>query len=187
MFHKSNFKYFLYCISSFIFLSIMSCSEKVILVEAQNLTISEGFKNPLGFYDATPTFSWQLPVSEAVVSQSAYQIVVASNPDLLPENPDLWDSDQQKSAQSTWVKYQGKPLQSRQKVYWQVKYWNQNKEASNWSEINHFELGLLNNTDWQAQWIGLDTKAEGILGSQENIIHRPQYVSKIIHYSKRGF
>tara|TARA_R110002051_G_scaffold318695_1_gene401385 strand:- start:25223 stop:27931 length:2709 start_codon:yes stop_codon:yes gene_type:complete len=156
----------------------MSCSEKVILVEAQNLTISEGFKNPLGFYDATPTFSWQLPVSEAVVSQSAYQIVVASNPDLLPENPDLWDSDQQKSAQSTWVKYQGKPLQSRQKVYWQVKYWNQNKEASNWSEINHFELGLLNNTDWQAQWIGLDTKAEGILGSQENIIHRPQYVRK---------
>ena len=43
--------------------------------------------------------------------------------------------------------YEGEKLNSRQKVYWQVKYWNQDGEASVWSEINHFELGLLNNSD----------------------------------------
>ncbi len=156
----------------------VSCKEQATIAEAQKLTISEGFENPLGFYDKTPSFSWQLPVLEGVLSQSAYQIVVASSPDLLPYNADLWNSEKQQTAQSTWVKYAGTALQSRQKVYWQVKYWNQDNEASKWSEMNHFELGLLTNNDWKAKWIGLDTKKEKLLGSQENIIHRPQYLRK---------
>lgn len=173
-----KFKNLFYVSMCFAFLSLLSCKEEAILKKAQNLTISEGFKNPLGFYDSSPTFSWQLPVSEVVSGQSAYQIVVASSPDLLPDNADLWNSDKQKTAQSVWVKYTGKKLESRQKVYWQVKYWNQNGALSKWSKINHFELGLLNNKDWKAKWIGLDTKKEKILGSQENIIHRPQYLRK---------
>ncbi|MFC2128116.1 alpha-L-rhamnosidase N-terminal domain-containing protein [Bacteroidota bacterium] len=144
----------------------------------EDISISENFKNPIGFYNPKPTFSWQLPVSEEVKSQSAYQIIVASSKDLLPNNADLWDSKKQKTSQSTFINYQGVQLQSRQKVYWQVKYWNQNGESSQWSAINHFELGLLSNKDWQAQWIGLDTKKEKVLGSQDNIIHRPQYLRK---------
>ena len=159
-------------------LGLISCKVQTSLQKATDLTISEGFKNPLGFYDANPTFSWKLPVSENNKSQSAYHIVVASSPDLLPENADLWDSKKQETDQSVWIEYEGKALQSRQKVYWQVKYWNQDKEASTWSEVNHFELGLLNNNDWQAKWIGLDTKKEKVMGSQENIIHRPQYLRK---------
>lgn len=160
------------------FFILLSCSSTETLEKAVDLSISEGFKNPLGFYNDTPTFSWKLPVVENNKSQSAYQIVVASNPDLLPHNPDLWDSKKQQKEQSVWIKYQGKKLDSRQKVYWQVKYWNQDKEASFWSEVNHFELGLLNNSDWKAKWIGLDTKKENVIGSQKNILHRPQYLRK---------
>lgn len=178
MFKNYNFRYFFYAISYFTFLSLSSCGEKVTLKKANNLTISEGFKNPLGFYDTNPTFSWKLPVSENIKSQSAYQIVAASNPDLLPDNADLWDSKKQELEQSVWVKYKGKPLQSRQKVYWQVKYWNQNKEASNWSDINHFELGLLNNSDWQAKWVGLNTAKDSVKGRCKVLIHKPQYLRK---------
>ncbi|WP_435414378.1 family 78 glycoside hydrolase catalytic domain [Polaribacter aestuariivivens] len=159
-------------------MSLLSCKEQETIAEAQKLIISEGFENPLGFYDKTPNFSWQLPVSESVLSQSAYQIVVASSPDLLPDNADLWDSEKQETDQSVWVEYKGKKLQSRQKVYWQVKYWNQENEASKWSKISHFELGLLTNSDWKAKWIGLDTKKEKVIGSQDNILHRPQYLRK---------
>ncbi len=173
-----NFKHFIYALCASVCLSFTSCKEQATIAEAQKLTISEGFENPLGFYDKVPSFSWQLPVSEGVLSQSAYQIVVASSPDLLPDHADLWNSEKQQTAQSTWIKYEGAALQSRQKVYWQVKYWNQDNEASKWSEINHFELGLLNNNDWKAKWIGLDTKKEKVLGSQNNIIHRPQYLRK---------
>lgn len=178
MFKNSNFRYFFYAIACFTFLSLLSCGEKETLKKANNLTISEGFKNPLGFYDASPTFSWKLPVSENIKSQSAYQIVAASNPDLLPDNADLWDSKKQETEQSAWVKYKGKTLQSRQKVYWQVKYWNQDKEVSNWSTVNNFELGLLNNSDWQAKWAGLNTAKDSIRGRGKVLIHKPQYLRK---------
>lgn len=184
---KTNNKYFkemkfISYVLVVLFLFI-SCSQKEI-EKANALIVSEGFKNPIGFYDDTPTFSWQLPVLEEVKRQSAYQIVVATSPDLLPNQPDLWDSEKQETEQSTWVNYKGQPLQSRQKVYWQVKYWNQDNNASNWSEVNHFELGLLTNSDWKAQWIGLPTKEEGVLGSQDNIIHRPQYLRKGFELTK---
>ncbi|MFK8059084.1 MAG: family 78 glycoside hydrolase catalytic domain [Polaribacter sp.] len=166
------------------FLSLQSCKEEAILIQAENLTISEGFKNPIGFYDSTPTFSWKLPVSEEVLSQSAYQLVAASSPYLLPNNADLWDSKKQETDQSVWVKYQGKQLQSRQKVYWQVKFWNQNGDASKWSEINHFELGLLNNSDWKAKWVGLNTAKDSIKGRAKTLIHKPQYLRKGFQLSK---
>ncbi|AUS06312.1 rhamnosidase [Tamlana carrageenivorans] len=178
MLNKFTIKPLLQLLVCFILLLQLSCADKTSLKTVDNLTISEGFKNPLGFYDAKPTFSWELPVVEGVISQSAYQIVVASSPELLPSNPDLWDSNKQFSSQSVWINYEGKPLESRQKVFWQVKYWNQDDKASNWSPVQNFELGLLNNSDWKAQWIGLPTKEEGVLGSQDNIIHRPQYLRK---------
>ena len=176
MFKKSIFKYLAY---AFVILSvIMSCDSKGSLENAQDLTVSEGFENPLGFYDANPTFSWKLPVSESNKSQSAYHIVAASSPYLLPDNADLWDSEKQNSEQSTWITYEGKSLESRQKVYWQVKYWNQDNEASKWSETKHFELGLLNNSDWKAQWVGLDTAKDSIRGKGKVLIHKPQYLRK---------
>ena len=159
------------------FFVYVSCNEEAIK-KPQELTLSEGFKNPTGFYNAKPTFSWKLPISEQIKSQSAYQIVVASSKELLPDNADLWDSKKQKSTQSTFVKYQGKELKSRQNVYWQVRYWNQDENASDWSEINSFELGLLNNDDWKAQWAGLDTAKDSIKGVRKFLMHRPQYLRK---------
>ncbi|MDP2527065.1 alpha-L-rhamnosidase [Maribacter dokdonensis] len=155
-----------------------ACNEKHNLTAAQNLIISEGFKNPLGFYDNEPTFSWKLPVDEAITAQSAYRIVVASRPDLLPDQADLWDSKKQLTDQSNWVKYQGAPLNSRQKAYWQIKYWNQADQDSDWSEIQNFELGLLENSDWQAKWIGLNTAKDSIRGRDNVLIHKPQYLRK---------
>ncbi|MCF7561530.1 glycoside hydrolase family 78 protein [Sabulilitoribacter multivorans] len=162
-----------------VFASILCISCKNELIEQpKSLKISEGFVNPLGFYDSTPTFSWQLPTSREVSSQSAYQIMVASSSDLLPDNADIWDTQKQISGQSTWVKYNGKPLESRQKVFWQVRFWNQDENASDWSEINSFELGLLNNNDWQAKWTGLDTAKDSIKGVRKFLMHRPQYLRK---------
>ena len=165
-----------FCIAVFL-ITIISCKQKTIQ-KPQELTLSEGFKNPIGFYNTKPTFSWKLPVLETIKSQSAYQIIAASSKELLANNPDLWDSKKQKSTQSTFVKYQGKALKSRQKIYWKVRYWNQDENVSNWSEINSFELGLLNNSDWQAQWTGLDSAKDSIKGVRKFLMHRPQYLRK---------
>ena len=178
MFKTSNFNYLIIALNTFIILNVTACKDQGVLLKPEELTISEGFKNPLGFYDASPTFSWQLPVEANVKGQSAYHIVVASSEDLLPNNADLWDSKKQVTGQSTWIKYEGKPLESRQKVYWQVRYWNQDGEASQWSAINHFEMGLLSNSDWQAKWVGLNTAKDSIRGRENVLIHKPQYLRK---------
>jgi alpha-L-rhamnosidase len=141
------------------------------------LTVSEGFENPIGFYDATPTFSWQLPQDGSVQRQSAYRITVASAPELLPGHADLWDSGKINSEQSVWVPYQGKPLQSKQRVYLQIRYWDEQNRASAWSEPAHFELGLLENSDWQGRWIRMN-KAKPVVDSENKATFIPEYLRK---------
>ncbi len=158
-------------------MGLLSCNTTLV-EQPIYLTISEGFKNPVGFYDDNLTFSWKLPISEDIKSQSAYQVIVASSEDILPNNPDLWDSQKQISEQSNWVEYEGVELISRQKVYWQVRYWNQDGQISEWSDINSFELGLLKNSDWKAKWTGLDTAKDSIKGVRKFLMHRPQYLRK---------
>ncbi|MGJ8691816.1 MAG: family 78 glycoside hydrolase catalytic domain [Thalassotalea sp.] len=118
-----------------------------------NLKVGEGFVNPIGYYEAKPRFSWQLSQQSSAQLQTAYQIQVAKSADFNQQER-LWDSLKVQSTQNAWIRYQGQKLQSRQKVYWRVKIWDETDQASTWSDINHLELGLLNNEDWQAKWIG---------------------------------
>jgi len=117
------------------------CAETATGSAPADLVVSEGFDNPVGFYDATPTFSWKLP--KGTTAQTAYQVVVDG----------LWDSGKVASDQSVYVPYGGKPLQSRQQVAWKVKCWDEKGRESGWSETASFELGLLNNADWEARWV----------------------------------
>ena len=75
--------------------------------EAHSLTVGEGFVDPLGFHDATPTFSWKLP--EGIEKQTAYHIEVR-------DDAVVWDSGWVESAQTVFVPYGGDPLRSRQRL-----------------------------------------------------------------------
>lgn len=139
------------------------------------LAISEGFSNPVGFYDSSPSFSWKLPVSDQIKFQSAYRVVAASDPRLLPANADLWDSEKVESHQSAWVEYRGQPLTSRQKVYWQVKFWDQDGKESAWSEKAFFELGLLDHEDWKALWMRLKPEENPDTTLEGHMMYKPEY------------
>ncbi|MGB5942942.1 MAG: glycoside hydrolase family 78 protein [Leeuwenhoekiella sp.] len=145
---------------------------------AHSLTISEKFVDPMGFYDSLPSFSWKLPVSDEVLSQSAYSIVVASEPSLLPNHPDIWQSGKIQSGQSVFVPYEGTALSSRERVYWQVQFWNQENNESEWSETAHLELGLLKNEDWKGEWIGITTETPKLQTRYKTPLFVPQYLRK---------
>jgi len=170
------FKYFL---GVFLFVTFVSCESKREEFAAYDLSLNEGFVNPIGFYNANPSFSWKLPVG--VQAQSAYLIVVASTPDLLPNNADLWESGKIETDQSLLVKYKGGKLSSRQKVYWQVKFWDEIGNESEWSRKAFFEMGLLNNSDWTAKWISLADQ-EAVEGPEiDKKVYRVQYLRKNIN------
>lgn len=125
--------------------SAMMLSQTLIAeMKPHSLTVGEGFENPLGYHDASPSFSWKLP--EGVKKQSAYQIQLTSE-------SSNWDSGWIESDQSVMVPFEGEDFQSRQQAEWQVRFRDQDGKESSWSEKADFEMGLLSAADWQAHWI----------------------------------
>ena len=115
----------------------------------------EYLQNPLGIDAAAPELSWQSDSTERDWRQSAYQIFVASRPELLHEGKaDIWDSGRQNSGESVGILYGGPKLQSRKRYYWRVRVWVVNGQASDSIEDAWWEMGLLDKTDWTASWIG---------------------------------
>lgn len=108
-----------------------------------------------------PRLSWEIKSKERNVIQKAYRILVASTKEKLEKGEaDLWDSGKVRSDKSIQVAYDGIQLQSRQKCFWKVRVWC-GKDGKSWSETGFWQVGLLNETDWKARWIGLDRTFEG--------------------------
>jgi len=110
--------------------------------------------NPLGVETPQPRLSWVLKSDERGQRQTAFRVLVASSREVLDrKNGDLWDSGKVLSAQSIHVVYDGKPLMSRQGCHWMVQVWDKDDKVCPWSQPAYWEMGLLNPSDWHAQWI----------------------------------
>jgi alpha-L-rhamnosidase len=110
--------------------------------------------NPIGMDVPAPQLSWKIESANRGVFQTAYQIFVADSPLNLATDAGIWDSGIIKSSQSTGIKYAGPELQSRKRYFWRVRIWNSDFTISDCSETAFFEMGLLNQNDWQSDWIG---------------------------------
>jgi len=114
-------------------------------------------ENPQGIATQTPRFSWQITSDIPDVVQQSYRIQVAeTEEDLEKEQNLLWDSGNVDSDQSILIPYEGSDLASRGIYYWRVKV-NTNQGAGKWSKPQFWTMALLNDAEWQAQWIGEDS------------------------------
>ena len=110
--------------------------------------------NPLGIDVTAPRLGWQMQSDRRGARQTAYRILAASGPQRLREGEaDLWDSGKIETDQSIHIPYAGKEPSSRQRVYWQVTVWDETGQASH-SDPAWFEMGLLERSAWQGEWIG---------------------------------
>lgn len=111
-------------------------------------------RNPIGIAVAQPRLSWQWHSNAYNLHQSAYQIRVATDSSSLKRGDRLlWNSGKKQTDQSVLVPYEGPILQSRKRYFWQVRGWTRDGEVTAWSKVGYWEMGLLDTTDWQAQWI----------------------------------
>ena len=115
----------------------------------------ESLVNPIGLDITQPRLSWILPPSSRrSLSQTAWQVLVASTPEqLAADHGDLWDSGRVEGDASIQVRYAGAPLVSRTRCHWKVRIWDETGTVANWSEPATWELGLLEKSDWKADWI----------------------------------
>jgi len=112
--------------------------------------------DPLGVDVAQPRFGWVLKSDTRGQAQSAYQILIAgSEAKLGADSGDKWDSGKVNSDRSVNVDYRGKALASGEKCYWKVRVWDKQGQPSTWSQPGSFEMGLMEQSDWKGQWIGV--------------------------------
>lgn len=120
--------------------------------------------DPLGVDTRQPRLSWQVESNERGARQTAWQVLVATSPNLLTDGVgDLWDSGKQQGSETLLIGYEGKPLQSSQQVFWKVRSWNVEGEASKWSPVATFTMGILDEAEWRAEWIVAPWQTESVL------------------------
>ena len=133
-------------------LLLASCSQKAEVTVTRPQV--EMLTNPSGIDVLQPHFSWVIQCQANDVRQTGYHILVASSMENLNAGiGDLWDSGVVASDASVYIPYEGFPLESRQQAFWKVRL-QTNRGPSSWSEPNTWSMGLLQETDWQAAWIG---------------------------------
>ena len=124
-------------------------------------TRTECIDRPIGLEVAQPRFSWALESASQGVRQTAYRIVVASSEALLATGAaDLWDSGRVESDRCFDVPYQGHALLTGQRAWWRVHVWTNRDSGPALAEATWFEMGLLQPSDWLAQWLAIESREE---------------------------
>ncbi|HDZ05695.1 MAG TPA: alpha-L-rhamnosidase [Maribacter sp.] len=119
--------------------------------------VTEYKTNPIGIDVQKPRLSWQLNSDEKNVKQTAYEIRVADSKENLESDKNLiWSTLKVESDQSVNVVYKGPALNSMQRVYWQVRIWDDKDRVSKWSIPAYWEMGILDKALWTASYIAMN-------------------------------
>lgn len=142
----------------FLFLSAATTEAK----NSLSKLLCEYQDNPIGIDVEYPRLSWQILSEEKELMQTAYEIRVAdSKVDLRKKRKLLWSSGKIISDQSVNLVYKGSALKSMQRVYWQVRVWDNQNNVTEWSEPAFWEMGILEKEAWKASWITKEGEVQG--------------------------
>jgi len=175
-----------------------ACGGKVTLVDP-TVEMQDGSR---ALATNEPRFSWRYESTVANVVQKSYRVIVASTEENARNGiGDLWDSKIIDTSQMLYIPYKGIELKSRDRCYWKVfttvKCGDKERVKRLESDVNRFEISLLNRDDWKAHWIGKDYANDDLEGhtaiaarylrtefdTKENIDRARLYISGLGVYS----
>lgn len=117
-------------------------------------------KNPIGIDVLEPRISWKIKADNRNVRQATYQLQVANDEAF---EDIVWDSGEVVSDENIHIVLRDLQPKSKTRYFVRVRIADQYGNQSAWSETTYFEMGLLEPTEWQADWISaplsLDKKA----------------------------
>ncbi len=122
------------------------------------------FENPVGTGNI-PDFSWILKSDSRGKFQTAYQIILGSDPETGKNKSDvIWNTGKILSDESAWISYKGPQLQPGKRYSWKVRIWDGNDKSTPWSPTGIFVTGLFDKNDWAgAKWIGYEEIPDSLL------------------------
>ena len=147
----------------------------------------ENLENPLAIDSTTPHFSWKINSALNATNQTHYEIMVASNEQLLKnDQADIWSSGKIASDESVMVKYAGAGLQPRSLAFWKVRVWDNHGNVSAWSKPQRFGIGILSNEMWsKSEWIGVKDCKVPMLRKQFEVSEKG--LTHLIHINSLGY
>lgn len=148
----------------------------------------EFVRDPLGVDVANPRLFWKLQSEGRGDKQTAYEILAASNADLLSHDTgDIWSSGKIKSSETIHIRYSGKPLKSSQQIFWKVRVWDKAGKTSEWSAPANWTMGLLTQADWRdAKWIGESTTNAATTLLRREFTVKPGLQRALVHICGLG-
>jgi hypothetical protein len=172
-------------------LSLSGCRQK----NDSTLLISEmrcnGLENPLGT-NTVPTFSWITESAKNDQIQTAWQVIVSSDPEKLNNSQgDAWDSGKAIPEKSVSISYNGSSLNPGREYFWKVRVWDRNDRVSEWSNTGKFTTGLFDKNGWNgAKWIGYEKIPDSLLlvpgvhGNGDNLGNKAKKRTTIPYFRK---
>jgi hypothetical protein len=142
--------------------------------------------DPMGIDVVHPRLSWRVTSDQRGQRQTAYQLLVATSVDALKQDKgDLWDSGKVQTDQTTFVQYGGAAPKSSQQVFWKVRVWDRDGNASAWSTPATWTMGLFEPAEWKGQWISPPSAADSTILRREFTV-RPGLKRAVVHVCGLG-
>lgn len=121
---------------------------------------TERLVNPLGIDIKQPSLSW---ICQDGITQTAYEIEAVSDGCI------IWNSGKV-STNKMQVTF-GEVLESKQRVSWKVRLWNEADTVGEWSEEAFFEAGILDAAQFVAKWINPELVSDPCIHMPASYLH----------------
>lgn len=146
---------------------------------------TEGLKNPIGITFPSVRVSWKLEgePDKRNQQQTAYQIICGSSPEELTEQRCLWNSGKVKSDATQNIAID-LPAKSRARVFWKVRVWDEEDMAGEFSDPAWFEQGLIDPSDWTAQWINPEGSIDPAQRQPASYLRKSFTLDKDVRYAR---
>jgi len=120
------------------------------------------FVNPKGII--FPELSWMIKTTEQGVSQSAWEVEIASSEKKLKNGEaDIWKSGKQISDKQFDIKPYELDFAETTRYFWRVRIWDDHGNISNWSHPAFFSIGILKEQSWKGKWMTYPYKKDRAL------------------------